>query len=125
MRSIINVQNGVQLEPYVPPPPPVVEATVVEEPKEKTVADEAEYKQNALYATGATSTALALASGVPNAPMMTISLACLYGLAIVVSRVSHMPCTSAYGYDQRYLRHGQRLAVCSKWAGFMPGTVPQ
>lgn len=126
VRSVINVQDGVQLEPYVPPPPPVVEATVVEEPKEKTVADyEAEYKQSALYATGATSTALALASGVPNAPMMTtFALSCWVGNSCVqgVTHALHSPLMAMTNAISGMTIVGGMLQL---GGGIMPGTVPQ
>lgn len=126
VRSIINVQDGVQLEPYVPPPPPVVETKEADIPKEKTVADyEAEYKQSALMATGATSTALALSSGVPNAPMMTtFALSCWVGNSCVagVTHALHSPLMAMTNAISGMTIVGGMLQL---GGGIMPGTVPQ
>ena len=81
VRSICVGTDGKALEPYVPPPPIVK----VEEQKEKKaevvpMAPKDAYMQSALYATAGTSTALALSSMVPNAPMMsTFALSCWVG----------------------------------------------
>ena len=124
VRSIINVQDGVQLDPYVPPPPPVVETKPEEEVKEKTEADyEQEYKQSALQATAATSTALALASGVPNAPMMTtFALSCWVGNSCVQG-VTHA--LHSHGHDQRHFGDDHRGWNAATRRRHVPQATPQ
>lgn len=85
VRSICVALNGKALEPYVPPPAPPAPPSKADKEKEKAAAlaardPKAEYMRSALFATAGTSTALALASGVPNAPMMsTFALSCWVG----------------------------------------------
>jgi NAD(P) transhydrogenase len=126
VRSIICVKEGERLEPYVPPPPPVVEIKESDIPKEKTVADyEAEYRQSAMQATGATTTALALASGVPNAPMMTtFALSCWVGNSCVqgVTHALHSPLMAMTNAISGMTIVGGMLQL---GGGFMPGTTPQ
>ena len=79
VRSILVVNKGEALAPYVPPAaPPKKEAAAV---AAKPPADpQKEYMRSALLATAGSSTALAVASGIPNAPMMTtFALSCWIG----------------------------------------------
>ena len=81
VRSICVALKGEALSPYVPPAAPVA-APVKETPKaEVKVSDpQSEYLQSALATTAGTTTALALASYVPHAPMMTtFALSCWVG----------------------------------------------
>jgi NAD(P) transhydrogenase len=129
VRSIICAQDGVALEPYVPPPPPVSDV-VVEEVKEKTPEEiyaetEASYKQNAMNATAASMTALALASGVPNAPMMTtFALSCWVGSSCVqgVAHSLHSPLMAMTNAISGMTVVGGMLQM---GGGLFPQTTPQ
>jgi len=128
VRSILVAQNGEALAPYVPPPQP--QAAVKVDPKAPkplpTDAEiEATYKQNALYATGATSTALMLASGVPNAPMMTtFALSCWVGSKCVegVAHALHSPLMAMTNAISGMTIVGGMLQL---GGGIMPHTTPQ
>merc|ERR1711871_1155156 len=95
VRSILVAQDGNPLEPYVPPPAPPKKEVKVEEVKEVTPEEiEAEYKRKAIFATAGASSALALASMVPNSAMMsTFALSCWVGNSCVqgVSHALHSP----------------------------------
>lgn len=129
VRSIICAQDGVALEPYVPPPPPVSDV-VVEEVKEKTPEEiyaetEASYKQSAMNATGASMAALALASGVPNAPMMTtFALSCWVGSSCVqgVAHSLHSPLMAMTNAISGMTVVGGMLQM---GGGLFPQTTPQ
>ena len=129
VRSIICAQKGVPLEPYVPPAPPVSNV-VVEEVKEKTPEEiykeiEASYKQNAMNATGASMAALALASGVPNAPMMTtFALSCWVGSSCVqgVAHALHSPLMAMTNAISGMTIVGGMLQM---GGGLIPQTTPQ
>lgn len=88
VRSILVARNGEALPPYVPPAPPAPPAKK-EDPKASAapVDPEQVYRKSALMATAGTTTALALASNVPNAPMMTtFALSCWVGNSCVQVR---------------------------------------
>lgn len=81
VRSICVATAGKALDPYVPPVPVVkVEEKKDKKPEPVVLAPKDAYMQSAMYATAGTSTALALSSMVPNAPMMsTFALSCWVG----------------------------------------------
>jgi 4TM region of pyridine nucleotide transhydrogenase, mitoch/Alanine dehydrogenase/PNT, C-terminal domain len=81
VRSICVATAGKALDPYVPPVPVVkVEEKKDKKPEPVALAPKDAYMQSAMYATAGTSTALALSSMVPNAPMMsTFALSCWVG----------------------------------------------
>lgn len=86
VRSMLCVHKGEALAPYVPPAAPPSSATTkdADKKKEAVVLTPEQirqgYVQNTMYATATSTTALALASMVPNAPMMsTFALSCWVG----------------------------------------------
>jgi NAD(P) transhydrogenase len=87
VRSICVGLNGEALAPYVPPTTPASDAAIAAAAKAKEVKvakvpedPEKVYRKSAIFATVGTSTALGLASMVPNAPMMTtFALSCWVG----------------------------------------------
>jgi NAD(P) transhydrogenase len=124
VRSCCVAIDGKELDPYVPPV--VVQKVVVEEKKEEKVIDiEGEYKKNALFATAGTSTTLALASMVPNAPMMTtFALSCWVGNVCVagVSHALHSPLMAMTNAISGMTVVGGMLQL---GGGLTPGTVPE
>jgi NAD(P) transhydrogenase len=126
VRSILCAQNGTALEPYVPPPPPV--SAVKEEPEEVVITEadiEAEYKRNALMATGGSTSALALASMVPNQPMVsTFALSCWVGSSCVagVTHALHSPLMAMTNAISGMTIVGGMLQL---GGGIMPSTTPQ
>ena len=81
VRSICVATGGHALDPYVPPVVVVKEEEKKEKkPEAAPIAPKDVYMQSAIQATIGTSTALALSSLVPNAPMMsTFALSCWVG----------------------------------------------
>lgn len=126
VRSICVATGGDALEPYVPPPPPVkVEKEAVKKAEVKVLAPKEAYMESALYATAGTSTALALSSMVPNAPMMsTFALSCWVGNSCVsgVSHSLHSPLMAMTNAISGMTIVGGMLQL---GGGILPGTVPQ
>lgn len=130
VRSIIVAQNGQALPPYVPPvsTAPAATAAAVEAAKIKIKTPkeiEEEYKKSALFATAGTSTALALASMVPNAPMMTtFALSCWVGNSCVqgVSHALHSPLMAMTNAISGMTIVGGMLQL---GGGLIPHTLPQ
>ena len=123
VRSICVGLDGTALDPYVPPPPPVTEVKEVIEPPPRNF--EAEYRERAKNATAATSTALVLASGVPNAPMMTtFALSCWVGNSCVqgVTHSLHSPLMAMTNAISGMTIVGGMLQL---GGGIMPHTTPQ
>jgi NAD(P) transhydrogenase len=124
VRSICAALNGEALEPYVPPAPPV--QAVKEEKPAPIVLDPREvYKKNALMATATTSTALAIASTVPNSTMMsTFALSCWVGNSCVqgVTHALHSPLMAMTNAISGMTIVGGMLQM---GGGIMPQTVPQ
>lgn len=124
VRSVICVQNGSKLEPYVPPPPPVAAAAaevveVIPENPQKT------YMRSAMFATAGTSSVLGLASMVPNAPMMTtFALSCWVGNSCVkgVTHALHSPLMAMTNAISGMTIVGGMLQL---GGGVVPHTVPQ
>jgi len=126
VRSVCVATNGEALEPYVPPAAPVTEKKKEEIKKEVTPADiEASYKQNALMVTAGSSSALLLASMVPNAAMMsTFALSCWVGSSCVqgVAHALHSPLMAMTNAISGMTIVGGMLQL---GGGVLPGTVPQ
>ena len=128
VRSILVAHNGEALPPYVPPPTAASAKPASAKPVKvpPTPAEvEAEYKQNALQVTAATSTALLLASGVPNAPMMTtFALSCWVGSKCVegVAHALHSPLMAMTNAISGMTIVGGMLQM---GGGIMPRTTPQ
>jgi NAD(P) transhydrogenase len=128
VRSILSMEKGVALDPYVPPPPPPED--IKEPPRELTPEEvyaqvEDKYRQSAIQATAASTTALALASGVPNSPMMsTFALSCWVGNSCVqgVTHALHSPLMAMTNAISGMTIVGGMLQM---GGGVMPHTVPQ
>ncbi len=123
VRSILVAQDGQPLEPYVPPatPAPKKEEAKAAAPKRNF---EQEYIDSAKHATIASSGALALASGVPNSPMMTtFALACWVGNSCVqgVSHALHSPLMAMTNAISGMTIVGGMLQM---GGGLMPQTAP-
>jgi NAD(P) transhydrogenase len=87
VRSICVAIKGEALPPYVPPTSPASapSAKTTASVEKKPPNPQQEYLRSSLIATAGTSTALVLASYVPNAPMMTIfALSCWVGKFIII-----------------------------------------
>jgi len=132
VRSILVGLKGEALPPYVPPTP-AGGAAAAAAPKKKDEAKvvktaaqiEGEYRQSALMATGATTTALALASAVPNSAMMsTFALSCWVGNSCVqgVTHSLHSPLMAMTNAISGMTIVGGMLQL---GGGFFPHTVPQ
>ena len=126
VRSILVAKDGERLPPYVPP---ASAAPVKKEEKKvvvKTAAEiEAEYKKSALFATAGTSSALALASMVPNSSMMTtFALSCWVGNACVqgVTHALHSPLMAMTNAISGMTIVGGMLQL---GGGIVPHTTPQ
>ena len=94
VRSVCVSYQGKKLEPYAPPPPPASAAKPREEEEAVPEDPRRVYLKSAFNTTAGTTTALALASYVPNAPMMsTFALSCWVGNSCVkgVSHSLHSP----------------------------------
>lgn len=124
VRSICVAIGGKALEPYMPPAPPVqakkeeVKAAPVLDPKEV-------YTKNALMATAGTSTALAIASTVPNSTMMsTFALSCWVGNSCVqgVTHALHSPLMAMTNAISGMTIVGGMLQM---GGGLVPHTTPQ
>lgn len=128
VRSILVAQNGEALSPYVPPvtAAPAAVAKKEEKTEVKPVVDiQKEYLNSALMATAGTSTALVLASSVPNAPMMTtFALSCWVGNSCVqgVTHALHSPLMAMTNAISGMTIVGGMLQL---GGGLLPGTVPQ
>ena len=125
VRSICVGINGEALPPYVPPASPTPKK--VEAPKEpaKPVDIEAEYKDNAMMVTAASTSALVLASMVPNAPMMsTFALSCWVGNSCVqgVTHALHSPLMAMTNAISGMTIVGGMLQL---GGGLLPHTTPQ
>ena len=126
VRSICVAINGEALAPYVPPPAPVQAAKV--DPKKPTgpaLDPEQVYRKSAMHATAATTTALALAANVPNAPMMTtFALSCWVGNSCVqgVSHALHSPLMAMTNAISGMTIVGGMLQM---GGGLVPHTIPQ
>ena len=88
VRSMLIVNHGELLPTYVPPVSTQPVVAKVEKKKEEIILTNEQikelYTKNAMYVTAGSSTALALASMVPNAPMMsTFALSCWVGNSCV------------------------------------------
>eukprot|EP01033_Poteriospumella_lacustris_P005974 gene5976-4294_t len=133
VRSICVVNQGEALPPYVPPPnvqtspPPGTKPKGHE--KEKVVKTpqqiQADYWRNAMFTTAGTTTALGLASMVPNAPMMTtFALSCWVGNSCVqgVTHSLHSPLMAMTNAISGMTIVGGMLQL---GGGLIPHTVPQ
>jgi len=131
VRSILVGLKGEALPPYVPPTPAGGAATTAAKKKEevkviKTPAQvQNEYQRSAMMATGATGTALALASTVPNPSMMTtFALSCWVGNACVqgVTHSLHSPLMAMTNAISGMTIVGGMLQL---GGGLVPHTLPQ
>merc|ERR1711871_625833 len=126
VRSILVAQDGNPLEPYVPPPAPPKKEVKVEEVKEVTPEEiEAQYKRKAIFATAGASSALALASMVPNSAMMsTFALSCWVRNSCVqgVSHALHSPLMAMTNAISGMTIVGGMLQM---GGGILPHTTPQ
>lgn len=123
VRSIICMQDGSALEPYVPPPPPVVEKR--EEPAPVVIDIEGDFRKSALMATAGTSTALGMAALVPNTAMMgTFALSVWVGQSCVsgVAHALHSPLMAMTNAVSGMTIVGGMLQLDG---GVMPQTTPQ
>ena len=100
VRSMCVVENGNQLEPYVPPAPSDTSSAKTEK-KEDTkavavITPEQEAKRNALIATGAGSAGVLIGSTIPGALLPTIALSIFVGSSAVrgVTHALHSPLMS-------------------------------
>ena len=125
VRSIISMQDGVALEPYVPPPPPVQETAAAAEVEEVVVDIEGDYRKSAMFATAGTTTALGLAALVPNSAMMsTFALSVWVGSSCVqgVTHALHSPLMAMTNAVSGMTIVGGMLQM---GGGLMPTTTPQ
>lgn len=126
VRSICVGIRGEALPPYVPPAPPA-SAKKEEKKEEVKVAEDPEkvYMRSALFSTAGTSTALGLASLVPNAPMMTtFALSCWVGNSCVqgVSHSLHSPLMAMTNAISGMTIVGGMLQL---GGGILPTNLPQ
>lgn len=126
VRSILIAMDGKALEPYVPPAAPVNTAQAAKK-KEEPVPENPQkvYMKNALMTTAASSTALALASSVPNPAMMTtFALSCWVGNSCVqgVTHALHSPLMAMTNAISGMTIVGGMLQL---GGGMMPHTLPQ
>ena len=125
VRSICVAIDGKALDPYVPPAPPVTEKKE-EEKKEEVVVDPKDvYTKNAMMVTAGTSSALALASAVPNSTMMsTFALSCWVGNSCVqgVTHALHSPLMAMTNAISGMTIVGGMLQM---GGGILPGNIPQ
>jgi len=128
VRSICVATKGEALPPYQPPPAPPAAATAAKAgpPAPKTAEEiRKEYLRSALFTTAGTSTALGMASLVPNAPMMTtFALSCWVGNSCVqgVTHALHSPLMAMTNAISGMTIVGGMLQM---GGGILPGTVPQ
>ncbi|EDQ90247.1 uncharacterized protein MONBRDRAFT_16286 [Monosiga brevicollis MX1] len=126
VRSVCVVHKGESLPPYVPPapktPPP---QSTTPEPEAPPLNPQTEYLRSAGLATIGTSSALALASFVPNSAMMsTFALSCWVGNSCVkgVTHALHSPLMAQTNAISGLTIVGGMLQL---GGGYLPGTVPQ
>eukprot|EP00597_Dinobryon_sp_UTEXLB2267_P000363 CAMPEP_0170073608 /NCGR_PEP_ID=MMETSP0019_2-20121128/10997_1 /TAXON_ID=98059 /ORGANISM="Dinobryon sp., Strain UTEXLB2267" /LENGTH=970 /DNA_ID=CAMNT_0010283251 /DNA_START=268 /DNA_END=3180 /DNA_ORIENTATION=- len=131
VRSVCVAKDGEALPPYVPPPvagaDKAKKPTAAEEKLAKELAKdpEQEARKTALLATAGGSTALLLASMVPNAPMMTtFALSCWVGNSCVqgVTHALHSPLMAMTNAISGMTIVGGMLQL---GGGLLPGTAPQ
>jgi len=125
VRSVCVAIDGKALEPYVPPAPPVTAATEKKEEVVEVIDPEKVYMRSALNATATTSTALALASTVPNSSMMsTFALSCWVGNSCVqgVTHALHSPLMAMTNAISGMTIVGGMLQL---GGGVVPHTMPQ
>lgn len=129
VRSILVVNKGERLPPYVPPASAVQAAPPKKEEAKKEVKTPAqiksEYMRSAVFTTAGTTTALGLAAMVPNAPMMsTFALSCWVGNSCVqgVTHALHSPLMAMTNAISGMTIVGGMLQM---GGGLFPTTVPQ
>eukprot|EP01036_Dinobryon_divergens_P022104 gene22104-30339_t len=128
VRSVCVAIDGEALPPYVPPAAPAAATSIKDKKSElskEPVDVEGEYRKSALMATVGSTTALSLASMVPNAPMMTtFALSCWVGNSCVqgVSHALHSPLMAMTNAISGMTIVGGMLQM---GGGLLPGTVPQ
>ena len=131
VRSICVALNGEALPPYVPPPNVSATATAPKKSGKEAIKNKTpeeilvEYKKKALFSTVGTTTALGVASLVPNAPMMTtFALSCWVGNNCVqgVSHALHSPLMAMTNAISGMTVVGGMLQL---GGGLMPTNVPQ
>ncbi|CAM9196880.1 unnamed protein product [Ectocarpus fasciculatus] len=125
VRSICVAIDGKALDPYVPPAPPVVEKKVEEKAAPVAVDPKDVYSRNAMMATATTTSALALASTVPNSTMMTtFALSCWVGNSCVqgVTHALHSPLMAMTNAISGMTIVGGMLQM---GGGLLPSTTPQ
>eukprot|EP01040_Poterioochromonas_malhamensis_P001480 gene1480-1568_t len=130
VRSILWVNKGELLPPYVPPqgtPMSTPAKKTEKEAKKPKTAEEIqkEYYRNALFTTAGTSSALGLASLVPNSPMMsTFALSCWVGNSCVqgVTHALHSPLMAMTNAISGMTIVGGMLQL---GGGLVPTTIPQ
>lgn len=130
VRSICVSTGGERLSPYVPPAPPAPKPpTQAELDKAAEAAKprdyESEYRKSAMFATVGTTSALGLASMVPNSPMMTtFALSCWVGNSCVqnVTHSLHSPLMAMTNAISGMTIVGGMLQL---GGGMMPANVPQ
>lgn len=128
VRSMLVVNEGTKLEPYVPPPPPVVEKTKAEEAAEAEAAivvdPEEEAKQSAMKAAAGTAALAAVATGAPAAMLPTFALSVWVGTTSVqgVAHALHSPLMSITNAISGMTIIGGMLQL---GGGIMPTNTPQ
>lgn len=125
VRSVCVAIDGKALEPYVPPAPPVTPETEKKKEEVKVVDPEKVYMKSALGATALSSSALALASTVPNSSMMsTFALSCWVGNSCVqgVTHALHSPLMAMTNAISGMTIVGGMLQL---GGGIVPHTLPQ
>ena len=126
VRSICVAINGEALPPYIPPTPPATAKKDDAKKEETPVKDmQKEYMRSALFTSAGTTTALGLASMVPNSPMMTtFALSCWVGNSCVqgVTHALHSPLMAMTNAISGMTIVGGMLQL---GGGLVPGSVPQ
>lgn len=127
VRSICVAIDGKELPPYVPPAPPVTATTPKDAKKEEPKKQDPQkvYMKNALLTTAATSSALAIASSVPNPSMMTtFALSCWVGNSCVqgVTHSLHSPLMAMTNAISGMTIVGGMLQM---GGSIVPHTIPQ
>ena len=126
VRSICVAIKGEALPPYVPPTPPASAKKADVKKEDAPVRDiQKEYLRSALFTSAGTTTALGLASMVPNSPMMTtFALSCWVGNSCVqgVTHSLHSPLMAMTNAISGMTIVGGMLQL---GGGLVPGTIPQ
>eukprot|EP01035_Chromulina_nebulosa_P017810 gene17810-23420_t len=129
VRSMLIVNQGESLPPYVPPVTAASTAKPAVAKKEPVPLTDEQIRKNylntTLYATAGSTTALALASCVPNAPMMsTFALSCWVGNSCVqgVTHSLHSPLMAMTNAISGMTIVGGMLQL---GGGIVPHTIPQ